>query len=121
MEYGGLSARLIKLATAMVVHLAGGFACVTILSCMFFAAMSGSGPATVAAIGTLMIPAMVREGSSQHFAAAVASTGGNLGIMIPPSNPMIISGTVANVPITKLFIHGAVPGVLTGEVLLVVR
>lgn len=120
MEYGGLSARLIRLATAMVGHLAGGFACVTILSCMFFAAMSGSGPATVAAIGTLMIPAMVREGYSRPFAGAVASTGGTLGIMIPPSNPMIIYGVVANVSITEMFIAGAVPGLLTGMVLLLV-
>lgn len=118
MEYGGLSARLIRLATALVGHLAGGYACVTILACMFFAAMSGSGPATVAAIGTLMIPAMVRAGYASPFAGAVASTGGTLGILIPPSNPMIIYGVVANVSVTKMFVAGLIPGLLVGGLLI---
>lgn len=119
MEYGGLSQRLVNLASALIGHVQGGFACVTILACMFFAAMSGSGPATVAAIGTLMIPAMIRVGYDRPFAAAVASTGGTLGIMIPPSNPMIIYGVVGNVSVTQLFIAGVVPGLLTGFVLII--
>ena len=118
MEYGGLSQRLVDLASAVIGHVTGGFACVTILACMFFAAMSGSGPATVAAIGTLMIPAMVRMGYDRPFAAAVSSTGGTLGIMIPPSNPMIIYGVVGNVSVTQLFIAGIVPGLLTGVLLI---
>ena len=119
MEYGGLSQRLVDLASALIGHVTGGFACVTILACMFFAAMSGSGPATVAAIGTLMIPAMIKLGYDRPFAAAVSSTGGTLGIMIPPSNPMIIYGVVGNVSVTQLFMAGVVPGILTGLVLLV--
>ena len=118
MEFGGLSLRLVNLASAVIGHVTGGFACVTILACMFFAAMSGSGPATVAAIGTLMIPAMVRARYEPAFAGAVASTGGTLGIMIPPSNPMIIYGVVGNVSVTQLFIAGIVPGMLTGLILI---
>jgi C4-dicarboxylate transporter DctM subunit len=118
MEFGGLSQRLVNLASAVIGHVTGGFACVTILSCMFFAAMSGSGPATVAAIGTLMIPAMIRAGYKPAFAGAVSSTGGTLGIMIPPSNPMIIYGVVGNVSVTQLFIAGIVPGILTGLILI---
>ncbi|MEO8137315.1 MAG: TRAP transporter large permease [Betaproteobacteria bacterium] len=118
MEYGGLSQRLVNFASALIGHVTGGFACVTILACMFFAAMSGSGPATVAAIGTLMIPAMVKVGYDRPFAAAVSSTGGTLGIIIPPSNPMIIYGVVGNVSVTQLFIAGIVPGILTGLMLI---
>ena len=118
MEFGGLSQRLINLASAVIGHVTGGFACVTILACMFFAAMSGSGPATVAAIGTLMIPAMIRSAHAA-FAGAVSSTGGTLGIMIPPSNPTIIYGVVGNVSVTQLFLAGIVPGILTGIILIV--
>ncbi len=119
MEYGGVSQRLIDFASSLVGHITGGFASVTILACMFFAAMSGSGPATVAAIGTIMIPAMIRNGYPAPFAGAVASTGGTLGIMIPPSTPMIIYAVVGNVSVTQMFIAGIVPGVLTGLVLIV--
>ena len=118
MEYGGVSQRLIGLASAMIGHVTGGFASVTIVACMFFAAMSGSGPATVAAIGTIMIPAMIRNGYPAPFAGAVASTGGTLGIMIPPSTPMIIYAVVGNVSVTQMFIAGILPGLLTGLVLI---
>lgn len=118
MEFGGVSQRLIGLASAMIGHVTGGFASVTVVACMFFAAMSGSGPATVAAIGTIMIPAMIRNGYPAPFAGAVASTGGTLGIMIPPSTPMIIYAVVGNVSVAQMFIAGVVPGLLTGVVLI---
>lgn len=118
MEFGGVSERLIRFAEALIGHVAGGFACVTVLACMFFSAMSGSGPATVAAIGTIMIPAMIHHGYPRPFAGAVASTGGTLGIMIPPSNPMIIYAVVANVSVTQMFIAGIIPGLMIGLVLI---
>lgn len=119
MEFGGLSQRLINFAETLVGNIAGGLAAVTILACIFFSAISGSGPATVAAIGTIMIPAMIRMGYTPPFAGAVASTGGTIGIMIPPSNPMIIYGVVGNVSITGMFLAGFVPGLLVGAVLIV--
>ena len=119
MEFGGISKRLIAFASNLIGHVTGGFACVTILSCMFFAAMSGSGPATVAAIGSIMIPAMIRNGYSPPFAGAVASTGGTLGIMIPPSNPMIIYAVVANVSVTGMFTAGIIPGLMVGGILII--
>ncbi|QIE54162.1 TRAP transporter large permease [Pikeienuella piscinae] len=119
MEYGGVSCKLTDMASALVGHVTGGFAAVTIVSCMFFAAMSGAGPATVAAIGTIMIPAMIRSGYPAPFAGAVASTGGTLGIMIPPSTPMIIYAVVGNVSVTQMFIAGVAPGLLTRLVLIV--
>jgi len=118
MEYGGISERLITLAQTLVGHVAGGFACVTILACAFFAAMSGSGPATVAAIGTIMIPAMIAHGYGRGYSAAVGSTGGTLGIMIPPSTPMIIYGVVGGVSITQMFIAGIVPGLILATALI---
>lgn len=118
MEFGGLSQRLIDFAETLVGSITGGLAAVTILACLFFSAMSGSGPATVAAIGTIMIPAMIRAGYSPPLAGAVSSTGGTIGIMIPPSNPMIIYGVVGNVSITSMFIAGIIPGLLTACLLI---
>lgn len=118
MEFGGLSQRLIDFAETLVGSLTGGLAAVTILACLFFSAMSGSGPATVAAIGTIMIPAMIRAGYSPPLSGAVSSTGGTIGIMIPPSNPMIIYGVVGNVSITSMFIAGIIPGLLTAILLI---
>lgn len=120
MQFGGLSQRLITLAEVLVGGVSGGLACVTVLACVFFAAISGSGPATVAAIGAIMIPAMIRRGYSPGFAGAVASTGGTIGIMIPPSTPMIFYGVTGNVSITDMFMAGILPGLLISAVLLVV-
>lgn len=118
MEFGGLSQRLIDFAKTLVGSITGGLAAVTILACLFFSAISGSGPATVAAIGTIMIPAMIRAGYSPPLAGAVSSTGGTIGIMIPPSNPMIIYGVVGNVSITSMFIAGFIPGLLSAALLI---
>ena len=99
MEHSGLTDRIIRIINISVGNVSGGLAVVTIVSCMFFASLTGSGPATTAAIGGIMVPAMIRAGYPVSFAAAVAATGGTLGILIPPSNPMIIYGVVANVSV----------------------
>lgn len=110
METGGLSRRIINVAQEAMGNVTGGFGIVTILACALFAAISGSSPATVAAIGSIMIPAMVQRGYSKDFAASVAGAGGGLGIIIPPSIPMIIYGIVASVSIGDMFLAGFVPG-----------
>jgi C4-dicarboxylate transporter, DctM subunit len=114
MGKGGVSDRLFKVANTIVGNKTGGFAIATIITCMFFAAISGSGPATVAAIGGIMIPAMVRQGYDKKFATAVVCAAGSIGVIIPPSIPMVIYGVVGSVSIGKLFIAGIVPGILVG-------
>lgn len=119
MGAGGLSRRLLALADELVGGLAGGMALASIATCMFFAAISGSGPATVAAIGTLTIPAMVERGYDKLFAAAVVAAGpGPSGVMIPPSNPFVVYGVAAQASVGKLFLAGVTPGVLTGLALM---
>lgn len=119
MEKGGMAQQIVNVAAIIVGRVRGGLALVTIVGCMFFAAMIGSGPGTVAAMGTLMIPAMVRAGYPKDFAGGVAATGGTLGILIPPSNPMIVYGVVAGVSIPAMFMAGLVPGAMVGIVLCV--
>ena len=114
MGKGGISERLFNVANAIVGNKTGGFAIATIITCMFFAAISGSGPATVAAIGGIMIPAMVRNGYDLKFATAVVASAGSIGVIIPPSIPMVIYGVVGNASIGDLFIAGIVPGILVG-------
>ncbi|MEH7245463.1 TRAP transporter large permease [Neobacillus niacini] len=114
MGKGGVSDRLFKVANTIVGNKTGGFAIATIITCMFFAAISGSGPATVAAIGGIMIPAMVRQGYDKKFATAVVCAAGSIGVIIPPSIPMVIYGVVGSVSIGKLFIAGIIPGILVG-------
>jgi C4-dicarboxylate transporter DctM subunit len=87
---------------------------------MFFAAISGSGPATVAAIGTLTIPAMIERGYDKLFAGAIVACAGAIGVMIPPSNPFVVYGVSAQVSISKLFMGGIIPGVMTGVALMLV-
>ena len=118
MERGGMAAQIVDIASMFVGRIRGGLGIVTILGCMFFAAMIGSGPGTVAAMGSLMIPSMIRKGYSPEYAAGVSATGGTLGILIPPSNPMIVYGVIANVSISTLFMAGFVPGFLVGLVLM---
>lgn len=114
MEYSGVTRQIIDVVRkpAGVIH--GGLGVATILACMFFSAISGSGPGTVAAVGSLMIPSMIRSGYDRAYAGAVASSGGTLGILIPPSNPMIIYGVIASVSITGMFLAGMVPGLMIG-------
>lgn len=120
MGAGGLSQRLLALADEIVGGLSGGIALASIATCMFFAAISGSGPATVAAIGTLTIPAMVERGYDRMFAAAVVASAGAIGVMIPPSNPFVVYGVAGQASVGKLFLAGITPGILTGLVLMLV-
>ncbi len=120
MEGGGISRRLINLANTLMGATTGGLAMVAILTCMFFAAISGSGPATVAAIGSIMIPAMVRAGYDLAFAAAIMAAAGSIGIIIPPSIPMVTYGVVGGVSIGSLFLGGVIPGLIYGGALMVV-
>jgi C4-dicarboxylate transporter DctM subunit len=119
MGKGGISERLFQVANALVGNKTGGFAIATIITCMFFAAISGSGPATVAAIGGLMIPAMVKKGYDIKFATAVVVAAGSIGVIIPPSIPMVIYGVVGSVSIGDMFIAGILPGILVGIGLMV--
>jgi len=114
MQTGGISRRLINLANALVGWLRGGLGASSILTCMFFATMSGSSSATTAAVGTSMIPAMENKGYPKNFAAACVAVGGELGAIIPPSLVMIVYGLIANVSIGSMFIAGILPGVLVG-------
>lgn len=119
MEKGGLSIRLVNLASTLVGRMYGGLGVVTVLACMFFAAISGSSPATVAAIGSIMIPAMKKEGYDVNFAGALTASAGSLGVMIPPSVTMIIYAIVAQVSVGKLFLAGFIPGIIIGISLIV--
>ncbi|MFD1929117.1 TRAP transporter large permease [Sporosarcina siberiensis] len=116
---GGISKYLIEALRTWVGHLSGGLAVVAILACMIFAAISGSSPATAAAIGSIMIPAMVKAGYDKKYSMGLIAAGGTLGILIPPSIPLIIYGITAEVSIGKLFMAGVIPGALLGGVLVV--
>ncbi len=120
MEKGGLSKRLVNVAEKFVGHQTGGFCAVTVVACLFFGAISGSSPATVAAIGGIMIPYMVREGYSKEFATGLSAVSGSLGIIIPPSIPFVIYGIATNSNIGTLFIAGFGPGIMIGIALIVV-
>jgi C4-dicarboxylate transporter DctM subunit len=120
MEKGGISQRLIDLANALAGWLPGGLAAVTIVSAMFFAGISGSAAADAAAVGAVLIPAMKRSGYEPDFAAAVQASGGSLGVIIPPSIPMIIFGFLTGASIGQLFAAGIIPGLLIGISLMAV-
>lgn len=114
MEAGGISRRIIDFANALVGWLPGGLAAVTIVSAMFFAGISGSAAADAAAVGAILIPAMKKSGYKSDFAAAVQASGGSIGVIIPPSIPMIIFGFLTGASIGQLFAAGIFPGVLIG-------
>jgi len=114
MEAGGISRRIIDFANALVGWLPGGLAAVTIVSAMFFAGISGSAAADAAAVGAILIPAMKKSGYDSDFAAAVQASGGSIGVIIPPSIPMIIFGFLTGASIGRLFAAGILPGVLIG-------
>ncbi len=114
MEAGGISRRIIDFANSLVGWLPGGLAAVTIVSAMFFAGISGSAAADAAAVGAILIPAMKKSGYKSDFAAAVQASGGSIGVIIPPSIPMIIFGFLTGASIGQLFAAGILPGVLIG-------
>ncbi len=115
---GGIAARIIRFATSLVGWMPGGLAMAAILACAFFATISGSSPATVAAIGAIMLPAMVKAGYPKRFAVGVITTSGSLGILIPPSIVMIIYAVSTSTSAGKLFIAGVIPGILLALVLM---
>ena len=120
MEKGGISSRLIDFANALTGWLPGGLAAVSIVSAMFFAGISGSAAADAAAVGAVLIPAMKRSGYPSDFAAAVQASGGSLGVVIPPSIPMILFGFLTGASISRLFAAGILPGLLIGVSLITV-
>ncbi|MCC4289285.1 TRAP transporter large permease [Vreelandella aquamarina] len=119
MGHGGLSQRLLNVGRIFFGRYSGGLAIIAVATCVFFAAISGSGPATVAAIGAILFPAMVREGYRPSFSAGLVASAGSLGVIIPPSIPMVIYATSANVSVTKMFMAGVIPGLLIGGALVV--
>ena len=118
LTHGGVAKRMIRFATALVGHLCGGLALGGVVACALFAAVSGSSTATVVAIGSIMLPAMVKQGYPMKFGVGVIGTAGGLGILIPPSIVMVIYAVSTNASIGKLFIAGIVPGILLALVLL---
>lgn len=138
MEAAGISKRLVNVAESFAGPFTGGIAASAVLACLFFGAISGSGPATTAAVGMLMIPAMVKRGYSKDYASAITASSGGLGIIIPPSIPMVIFGISAiglavpddaiekfgefqSVSITKLFVAGVIPGMVMSLSLLLLN
>lgn len=112
MQRGGMSRRLVAFANALIGRIHAGLAYVNVLASVFFAAISGSSPATVAAIGSNLIPEMEKVGYTRRFSGALTASSGMIGVMIPPSIPFIIYGVTAEVSIGKLFLAGVIPGIL---------
>jgi len=119
MEKAGISGRLINLAEKCLGHIRGGMAMVCVVVSCFFAAISGSGPATVAALGLIMIPALVKAGYPAAFSCALMAAGGAIGVVIPPSITFVVYGSIADASITDLFKAGVIPGLLMGAGLIV--
>ncbi|QLB19853.1 C4-dicarboxylate TRAP transporter large permease protein DctM [Mannheimia granulomatis] len=119
MTTGGVAKRLIDFANATVGHIRGGLAIAAVLSCMLFAALSGSSPATVAAVGSIAIAGMVRSGYPVGFGTGIICNAGTLGILIPPSVVMVVYAASTETSVGKLFMAGVVPGILLGVVLMV--
>ncbi|WP_430462193.1 TRAP transporter large permease [Thalassolituus sp. LLYu03] len=116
---GGVARRLIDFAVASIGHVRGGLAMASVLACMLFAAVSGSSPATVAAVGSIVLAGMVRAGYPLSFAAGAVSTAGTLGILIPPSIVMLVYSAATEVSASRMFMAGFVPGILIGLVLMI--
>ena len=118
MEYGGISRRLISFSSSLVGHIRGGLSMISIVAAMFFAGISGSTAADTAAVGSVLIPAMEKKGYGKDLATSVVATAGAIGIIIPPSIPMIILGITGSISIGGLFLGGVFPGILMGLALM---
>ncbi len=119
MSTGGVAQRIIRFSVACVGHFRGGLAISGVLACMMFAALSGSSPATVVAIGSIVIAAMTQAGYSKEFAAGVICNAGTLGILIPPSIVMVVYAASVDVSVGRMFLAGVIPGILAGVMLMV--
>ena len=119
MTTGGVARRMIRFANACIGHLRGGLAMASVMACMLFAAVSGSSPATVVAVGSIVIAGMVKAGYPKPFAAGVICNAGTLGILIPPSIVMVVYGAATETSVGKLFMAGVIPGILLGLMLMV--
>lgn len=118
MGYGGISKRIVDFAESLVGFMVGGLAMVTVTAYMFFAAISGSGPATVSAIGSFMIPEMRKKNYGGPFAAALTAAAGSIGVIIPPSIPFVIYAVISGSSVLELFVAGVVPGIMLGIALM---
>ncbi len=118
MAEGAISDRLVNVMKLFVGRFTGGLAMASVMACMFFAAISGSSPATVIAIGSIMMPALIREGYGDRFSVGLLTSAGSLGILIPPSIPMILYALVMNVSVAEIFMAGFLPGLFIGTCLM---
>ncbi|MEZ9302738.1 TRAP transporter large permease [Vibrio breoganii] len=119
MSTGGVARRIIRFAIALVGWFRGGLAMASVVACMMFAALSGSSPATVVAIGSLVIVGMVKNGYTKEFAAGVICNAGTLGILIPPSIVMVVYAAATDVSVGRMFLGGVIPGLLAGVMLMI--
>ena len=119
MSTGGVAKRIIRFSIAIVGHLPGGLAIAGVFACMLFAALSGSSPATVVAIGSIVIAGMRQVGYSKEFAAGVIANAGTLGILIPPSIVMVVYASATDVSVGRMFLAGVIPGLLAGFMLMI--
>ncbi len=120
MSKGGMSQRLINLALSVVGNIRGGLAMVSVIACMFFACVSGSTAATTAAIGVVLVPAIIKTGFSPGAATSLQATAGSIGIIIPPSLPFVLLGVISGISIGELFLGGVLPGIIVGIALMAV-
>jgi C4-dicarboxylate transporter DctM subunit len=118
MSTGGVAQRIIRFAIALVGHFRGGLAVASVVACMMFAALSGSSPATVVAIGSIVIAGMVRAGYTKEFAAGLICNAGTLGILIPPSIVMVVYSAATDVSVGRMFLGGVIPGLVAGLLLI---
>jgi len=118
MQHGGMGKRLVRLASVLVGHISGGLGMVSVVASMFFGALTGSAPATTAAVGGITIPEMTKGNYDPRFSGALCAASGILGVLIPPSIPLVLYGVTANVSIIKLFMGGIMPGIILGLLLM---